>query len=94
MVDIPGCDRYDQASETASQVLCHSEALTILRSRHLGYHFFKPDIFTNICQRGTALCSKCRAAEFKQRVLQEIRYGVVIVVPVVYITIYVQIYFN
>lgn len=30
----------------------------------------------------------------KERVTQEIRYGVVIVVPVVYITIYVQINFN
>jgi hypothetical protein len=30
----------------------------------------------------------------KQRVAQELRYGVVIVVPVVYITLYVQIYFN
>jgi hypothetical protein len=48
LVNISGCDRCDQAIETASQVLCHSEALTILRSRHLGYHFFKPNIFANI----------------------------------------------
>ena len=48
LVDIPGCDRCDQATETASQVLCHCEALAILRSRHLGCHFFKPNIFSNI----------------------------------------------
>jgi hypothetical protein len=36
------------ASETASHVLCHCEALAELRFRQLGRHFLKPIVFVNI----------------------------------------------
>jgi hypothetical protein len=47
MENNPECDRYKQAPETASHVLCDCEALATLRFRHLG-HFMKPGDFENI----------------------------------------------
>jgi len=47
----------------ASHVLCDFEALVILRFRHLGHYVLKPGNFADIRQQGTALCSKCWAAE-------------------------------
>jgi hypothetical protein len=38
----PKCDRYKQASETASHILCDCEALAALRIRHLGQPVMKP----------------------------------------------------
>ena len=48
LVDNPGCGRCKQAIETASHVLCDSEALTTSRFRHLGCHFMKPGDFEDI----------------------------------------------
>ena len=41
LVDSPGRDICQQASQTASHVLCDCEALVVLRLRHLGCHFFQ-----------------------------------------------------
>jgi hypothetical protein len=48
LVDSPECDRWKQASETASHVLGDCEALAALRFRYLGYHFMKPGDFKDI----------------------------------------------
>ena len=39
------------------------EALAVLKFRHLGIHFLKLGDFADIHHEGTALCSKCGAAE-------------------------------
>lgn len=48
LVDSPGCDRCNQASETVSHVICDCEALATLRCKHLGQHFMKPGHFLDI----------------------------------------------
>jgi hypothetical protein len=44
----PGGKRFIQASETASNILSYSEALAIVRFRHLCQHFKKLGDFENI----------------------------------------------
>jgi hypothetical protein len=41
LVNSPKCDRCKWASEMASHMLCHCEALATLRFRHLDQHFMK-----------------------------------------------------
>jgi hypothetical protein len=48
LVSSPECDRFKQASETASHVRCDSKALATLRFRHLGHYFMKPGDFEDI----------------------------------------------
>jgi hypothetical protein len=51
LVGSPGCDRCRHLFETVSHILCDSEALAVLRFRHLGNHCLKPgdstDVFIN-----------------------------------------------
>ena len=42
LVNSPECDGCKQASEMASRILCHCEALATLRYRYLSHHFMKP----------------------------------------------------
>jgi len=44
----PECNRCKQATEMASHVLCHCEALTTFRYRHLDCHFMKAGDFEDI----------------------------------------------
>jgi hypothetical protein len=44
----PRCNRFKQASENESHILCYSEALAILRFRHLCQHIKKPGDFEHI----------------------------------------------
>jgi hypothetical protein len=44
-------------------VFCDCEALAVFKFRHLVIHFLKLGGFANIHQEGTALSSKCGAAE-------------------------------
>jgi hypothetical protein len=48
LVNSPECNRCNQASETASHVLCDCEASAKLRFRHLVSHFMKPGDFEDI----------------------------------------------
>jgi hypothetical protein len=48
LVNSPECNRYKQASEMASHILCDCDALATLRFRHLGHHFTKPGDFEDI----------------------------------------------
>ena len=42
LVDKPGHNRCQQASEMASHVPCNCDALAVLTFRHQGHHFLKP----------------------------------------------------
>lgn len=42
LVNNPKCERCKQAPETASHILCDSEAMATLRFRHLVHHLMKP----------------------------------------------------
>jgi hypothetical protein len=48
LVDSAGCDICKQAFEMAPHVLCNCEALVMLRFRHWGCYFLKPDAFADI----------------------------------------------
>jgi hypothetical protein len=48
LVYSPEGDRSKQASNMASHVLCDCVELAILRFRHVGHHFMKPDDFEDI----------------------------------------------
>jgi hypothetical protein len=62
LVDNPRCGRRKQATGTTSHVLCDCEALNTLRFGHLVQHFIKSSNSEDICQKDTALCSRCGAA--------------------------------
>jgi hypothetical protein len=62
LVDNPRCGRRNQATRTTSHVLCDCEALNTLRFGHLVQHFIKSSNSEDICQKDTALCSRCGAA--------------------------------
>jgi hypothetical protein len=48
LINTAECDRWKQASEMASHVLCDCKALATLRLRHLRHHFMKPAECENI----------------------------------------------
>jgi hypothetical protein len=73
----PGCDRCKKASETAARVLCDCEALAVLKFRHLGNNFLKPDDFADVSvNKILHFVPKCGTAEcFSKTVAQKIGNG-------------------
>ena len=57
----PGCNRFKQASETASHILCYCKVLAILRLRHICQHFKKQDDLQNISisRIHSMACAEC-----------------------------------
>jgi hypothetical protein len=49
LINSPQCDRYKQASEMATHVVCDCGALATLRFSHLAHHFMEPGDIEDIC---------------------------------------------
>jgi hypothetical protein len=84
LVNSPECNRYKQASETASRVLCDCEALATLRFWFLGRHFMKPGDFEDISvskvlhlAHGAGLLNECAKGLHKRSVTVEVHVTVV-----------------
>jgi hypothetical protein len=61
LVDLGAIDANKNLKQL--HMFCDCEALALLKFRHLDIHFLKLGDFAEIHPEGTAVCSKCGAAE-------------------------------